>query len=73
MTDQQRASGPMSHWLADLKLRKNVENLLVKMVTKEKQNTKSCLQMFEKGFQAIISFFNVAKPFLQGVGFSNTD
>ena len=40
---------------------------------KEKHNTKSCWQMFETFFQAIISFFNVAKPFLQGVEFSNTD
>ena len=29
--------------------------------------------MFEKIIQAIISFFSVAKPFLQGVEFSNTD
>ena len=37
---------------------------------KIKWNTKSCLQMFEFFFQAIIYFFSDAKPFLQGVEFS---
>ena len=54
----------------------NFENVLVKMMKKIKwtqNHVYRCLNFSFIFFQVIISFFSVAKPFLQGVEFSNPD